>query len=71
MLNEFGLSSDHVKNACDELYIHIAILLSSLVVHGCLITDDLALSTVPLIPKVETQIISIPQITDVSLPASF
>ena len=29
-----GLSSDHVSNACDELYIHIALLLSPLVVHG-------------------------------------
>lgn len=45
-----GLSSDHVKNACDELYIHIAILLSALVVHGC-VTDDLAFSTILPIPK--------------------
>jgi len=37
----YGLSSDHVINACDELYIHIAMLLSALVVHGY-ITEDLS-----------------------------
>ena len=45
-----GLSSDHVINACDELHIHIALLLSSLVVHGY-VTDDLSFSTVLPIPK--------------------
>ena len=44
----FGLSSDHVSNACDELYIHIAMLLSSLVVHGY-VTDDLSFSKILLI----------------------
>jgi hypothetical protein len=45
----FGLSSDHVSNACDELHIHIAMLLSSLVVHGY-VTEDLSFSTVLPIP---------------------
>ena len=45
-----GLSSDHVINACDELFIHIAMLMSALVVHGC-VTDDLTFSTVLPIPK--------------------
>jgi hypothetical protein len=47
----FGLSSDHVTNACDELYIHIAILMSALIVHGC-VTDDLSFSTILPVPKV-------------------
>lgn len=46
----FGLSSDHVRNACDELYAHIALLFSALVVHGH-VTDDLSFSTVLPIPK--------------------
>jgi len=46
----YGLSSDHVINACDELYIHIAMLLSASVVHGY-ITDDLSFSTELPIPK--------------------
>ena len=29
-----GLMSDHVINACDELFIHISLLLSSVLVHG-------------------------------------
>jgi len=45
-----ALSSDHVINACDELYIHIAMLLSTLVVHGY-ITEDLSFSTILPIPK--------------------
>jgi len=45
-----GLSSDHVINACDELHVHIALLLSSLVVHGY-VTDELSFSTVLPIPK--------------------
>jgi hypothetical protein len=45
-----GLSSDHVKNACDEWYVHISMLLSALIVHGS-ITDDLSTSTVLPIPK--------------------
>ena len=46
----FGLSSEHVSNACDELYIHIAMLFSALVAHGH-VTDDLSFSTVLPIPK--------------------
>jgi len=45
-----GLSLDHVINACDELYIHIAMLLSALVVHDY-ITDDLLFSSVLPLPK--------------------
>jgi len=40
-----GLSSDHVKHACDEWYTHVSLLLTALIVHGC-ITDDLSVSTV-------------------------
>jgi Reverse transcriptase (RNA-dependent DNA polymerase) len=46
----FGLSSDHVSNACDELFIHTAMLMSALVMHGY-VTDDLAFNTVLPIPK--------------------
>jgi Reverse transcriptase (RNA-dependent DNA polymerase) len=45
-----GLSTDHVKHACDEWYTHISLLLTALTVHGC-ITDDLSVSTVLPIPK--------------------
>jgi len=45
-----GLSSDHIGNACDELYIHIAMLFSALVIHGYN-TDDLLFSTVLPISK--------------------
>jgi hypothetical protein len=45
-----GLSSDHVKHACDEWYTHVFLLLTALTVHGC-ITDDLSVSTVLPIPK--------------------
>ena len=30
-----GLSSDHVKQACQGLYIHVSMLLSAIIVHGC------------------------------------
>jgi len=46
----YGRSSDHVINACNKLYIHIAMLLSALVVHG-FITEDLSFSTILSIPK--------------------
>ena len=39
-----GLMSDHVINACDELFIHISLLLSSVLVHGTP-SDDLLVST--------------------------
>jgi hypothetical protein len=45
-----GLSSDHVKHACDEWYTHASLFLTALTVHGC-ITDDLSVSTVLPIPK--------------------
>jgi Reverse transcriptase (RNA-dependent DNA polymerase) len=37
-------------NACDEFFIHIAMLMSALVVHGC-VTDDFTLNTVLPIAK--------------------
>jgi hypothetical protein len=45
-----GLSTDHVKHACDEWYTHVSLLLTALTVYGC-ITDDLSVSTVLPIPK--------------------
>ena len=45
-----GLSSDHVKHACDEWFTHTSLLLTALTVHGC-VTDDLSISTVLPIPK--------------------
>jgi len=45
-----GLSSDHVKHACHELFIHLSMLFTALIVHGY-ITDDLSSSTVLPIPK--------------------
>jgi len=45
-----GLSSDHVKHCCHELFIHLSILSTALIVHDY-ITDDLSSSTVLPIPK--------------------
>jgi hypothetical protein len=45
-----GLSSDHVKHACHELFIHLSMMFTALIVHGS-ITDDLSSSTVLPIPK--------------------
>jgi hypothetical protein len=45
-----GLTTDHVKHACDEWYVHLSMLLSALVVHGS-ITDDLSVTTILPIPK--------------------
>ena len=45
-----GLSSDYFVNACDELFIHTALLLSSLTVHGYA-PSDMLISTVIPIPK--------------------
>jgi hypothetical protein len=45
-----GLSSDHVKHACHELFIHLSMMFNALIVHGS-ITDDLSSSTVLPIPK--------------------
>ena len=40
-----GLSCDHVRQACDELYVHFSMLMSAVIVHGC-VTEDLSVSTV-------------------------
>ena len=45
-----GLSSDHVKHACLTFYIHLSMMFTALIVHGC-ITDDLSSSKVLPIPK--------------------
>jgi len=41
-----GLSSDHVKHACDEWLTQASRLLTTLTVHGC-ITDDLSVLPIP------------------------
>lgn len=45
-----GLGSDYFINACDELYVHISFLFSSLAVHG-VVPNDMLTSTVIPIPK--------------------
>jgi hypothetical protein len=45
-----GLSSDHVIHACQEFYVHLSMMFTSLIVHGS-ITDDLSSSTLLPIPK--------------------
>ena len=45
-----GLSSDYFLQACDELFVHISLLFSSLLVHSC-VPAVMALSTVIPIPK--------------------
>jgi len=45
-----GISSDPIINACNELFVHIAFLLTASATHGS-ISDDLAISTVIPIPK--------------------
>jgi len=45
-----GLSTDYVISARDELFIYIACLFSSLVVHGA-VADDMSFSTLLPIPK--------------------
>jgi hypothetical protein len=44
-----GLSSDYFINTCTDLFVHIAMLLSALLVHGTA-PCDLSLSTVIPIP---------------------
>jgi len=46
----YGLTSDHVLHAGQDLHTYIALLFSSLVTHGA-VTDDLAFSTIIPIPK--------------------
>ena len=45
-----GLSTDYVIYACDELFVHIALLFSAMLVHG-LVFDDLTTSSIIPIPK--------------------
>jgi len=40
-----GLMSDHVINACDDLFIHTSLLLSSMLVHG-MPSDNLLVSII-------------------------
>jgi len=47
------MSAGHAINACDELFIHISLLLSSVLVHGTP-SDDLLVSTIVPIPKGKT-----------------
>jgi len=37
-----GLSSNHVKQACHEFYVHLSMTFTSLIVHGST-TDDLSI----------------------------
>jgi len=45
-----GLTSDFFLHACDELYVHISLLFTSLLVHGY-VPDVMSISTVIPIPK--------------------
>ena len=45
-----GLSSDFFLHACDELYVHISLLFTSLLVHGY-VPDVMSISAVISIPK--------------------
>jgi hypothetical protein len=45
-----SLTTDHVKHACNEMLVHISMLLSALIVHGS-ITDDLSVTTILPTPK--------------------
>ena len=45
-----GLTSDHLINACDALSVHIAFLLTDMLVHGS-VPRDMKVSTVIPIPK--------------------
>jgi len=45
-----GLSSDYFIHACHELSVHISLLFSGLLVHGC-VPEIMSLSTVIPIPK--------------------
>ena len=45
-----GLSTDYVIYACDELFVHIALLFSAMLVHG-IVFDDLTTSSIIPIPK--------------------
>ena len=45
-----GLSTDHFKNACQDLFIYVSFLFSWMLVHGT-VSDDLLTSNVIPIPK--------------------
>jgi len=45
-----GLSTNHVKYGPDELFVHISMLFSSMLVHG-VVTSDLLVSSIIPIPK--------------------
>jgi len=44
------LSSDHIVNACDELFVHITLLFNAILVHGAL-PDNFLRSTIVPTPK--------------------
>jgi len=44
------LSSDHIVNACDELFVHITLLFNAIIVHGAL-PDNFLRSTIVAILK--------------------
>ena len=44
------LSSDHIVNTCDELFVHITLLFNAILVHGAL-PDNFLRSTIVPIPK--------------------
>jgi len=47
-----GLMSDHIKFACDDFFVHVALLFTGIIVHGFVLDDlRLRLSTVVPIPK--------------------
>jgi len=48
-----GMMSDHIINACDDLFVHNSLLFSSLIVHGA-VPDDFSVSTMVPIPKSKT-----------------
>jgi len=45
-----GLSSDYILHACNDLYVHIAMLLTATIIHGY-VPDDMCCSTILPIPK--------------------
>ena len=60
-----GLMSEHLKHACDELFVQIALLFTSMAVHG-FVPEDLQISTIIPIRKGKMQILLILIIIEVS-----
>ena len=58
-----GLSSDHFINAGSEFAVHVSMLFSALLVHGCAPADICALFPSQ---RVKMQILEIPLITEAS-----